>query len=141
MKSNGYAPLLILFLLAGVFLETSCGPAGKKAGSGTADSAKAAQVSYEQKVHHFDSTWEETFSMINLRITQWDSSAKTYRGSLGDRMEEKVQKVKKERDSLKTLLGKTADQTQESWESFQQSVRDQYDSIVETLTELGSLNQ
>lgn len=141
MKFNVYTPMLVVFLAAGFFVETSCGNAAKKTGSGTSDSAAEAQVSYQQKVHHFDSTWKETFSMINVRITQWDSSAKTYRGSLGDRMEEKVQQVKKERDSLENLLGRSADQTQESWDGFQQSVRDQYDAIVETLTELGSLNQ
>lgn len=142
MKRIFYVPALILLLLVGCFTITSCGNAAKKTtNSGGSNGTANAQQTYQQKVHHFDSVWNETLQMVNVRITQWDSSAKTYRGPIRHDMDEKIGLAKKQRDSLQALLGQVSSQAQEQWNAFELSVRDQYADVVGTLKGLSGLNQ
>ena len=141
MKRTLYVPMLLSVLSAGVFSVTSCSNTGKKAQETAETAAADAQQLYQQQVHRFDSSWTERLAILDSRIAQWDSSAKTYKSSLRDRMEKQIDKVKVQRDSLKNTLGQAGDQAQEGWSDFQQSVSSQYADIVQSLKDLGSMNQ
>lgn len=122
----------VLFLFAGIFiLGTSCSNSGKNAQSGASDSlSTVAKESFNEQVNNFDSAWNERMVLLNKRIDQWDSTAQTYRGNLGARMQEKMDQLKQKRDSLESTLDQAGNQAEDSWNSFKQSVRAQYDSIV-----------
>ncbi len=132
--------LTFLFAALSLFILSSCGNSAKKSQNSSSDSL-AAVNSFDSQVHHFDSSWQERLQVLNTRIHEYDSSAKTYRGSLRDKMEKQLKKIKAERDTLTASLGQVKDQSQEKWHDFQQKVSDQYSTVVESLTDLSKFNQ
>ncbi len=129
-----------IFLSLGMMILISCGNSAQKTQNSTSDSLTAVNT-FKDKVHRFDSSWKDRLQMLDTRIHEYDSSANTYKGSLHDKMEKQLKKIKAERDSLAKSLDQVQDQGQEKWQVFQKKVSDQYSTVVQSLTDLRNLNQ
>lgn len=143
---NLLATVMILFFLAGtITMAASCNSSSKKSAQNAADSlassAKSAVQSFSSQVSNFDSTWNGTLTVLDTRIHQWDSTAKTYNGTLKAKMEKQVAALKVQRDSLKAMIGQASTQTQTNWVSFNQSVSARYDTILSKMQNLAGANQ
>lgn len=143
---NVVSTVMALLLITGAWMiNSSCNNAGKKSAENAADSlasaAKNTVQSFSSQMKDFDSTWTSTMMVLNQRIQQWDSTAKTYKGPIKMKMEKQIAAVKAQRDSLKTLLGQSAGQSQSGWTGFTQAVTAKYDTILVKMNNLSTANQ
>lgn len=136
MKRLLYLSCGMAFFLAGSVFLISCNSANKTNGQNTPDNDSSTAISFESKVAYFDSTWANTMAVLDTRIHQWDSSSQTYRGSLKDKLQSKITKIKAQRDSLKEKVGQAGDQTEAGWNDFRQDVSSRYDSILTGIQQL-----
>lgn len=136
--------MLVFFFAVAATTGTSCNNAKKSAQNAAdslATSAKNTVQSFASQVSNFDSTWTSTMMVLNQRINQWDSTAKTYKGPVKMKMEKQLAALKMQRDSLKSLLGTAGSRAQGGWTNFTQSVSSKYDTILATMDKLSTANQ
>lgn len=143
---NLLATVMIFFFLVGIIaIAASCNSSSNKSAQNAADSLSSAATnavqSFSSRVSNFDSTWNGTLTVLDTRIHQWDSTAKTYNGTLRAKMEKQVAALKVQRDSLKAMIGQASNQSQTNWAGFSQSVSSKYDSILAKMQNLASSNQ